>query len=124
MQQINFTIPGHPVAKARARVTRHGTYTPEATQNYKSLIQVYARQAMGGEPPLLKGVELKVFIYRKSKPATRPDIDNYVKAIMDGCNSIIWHDDAQVVRLWSEKILWDSAPQTPIEKIEVEIMEL
>ncbi len=100
---IEFIIPGHPVAKARARVTRNGTYTPEATQDYKKVIQVYAMQAMQGILPIKGECLLSINIYRRAKTTSRPDIDNYCKAVMDGCNGIIWVDDSQVTKLYSTK---------------------
>ena len=36
---IKLTIPGEPVAKGRPRVTRYGTYTPEKTKNYETLVK-------------------------------------------------------------------------------------
>ena len=36
---ITFTVLGEPVGKARQRVTRFGTYTPEATTMYENLIK-------------------------------------------------------------------------------------
>ena len=42
---IVFTVLGEPVGKARQRVTRFGTYTPEATTMYENLIKTeYRRQ--------------------------------------------------------------------------------
>ena len=47
-------------------------------------------------------------LMRKSDPdgllpcPTRPDIDNYVKALLDGC-ACLWGDDAQVVDLVARK---------------------
>ncbi len=105
MNRINITIPGHPVAKARPRVTRFGTYTPETTRTYHELIQVYARQAMAGEPPIEKEcpVRLYVNVFRKCQLVNRPDIDNYCKSIMDGLNGIVWEDDSSVVELRAYK---------------------
>nr|WP_082786584.1 RusA family crossover junction endodeoxyribonuclease [Sporosarcina psychrophila] len=33
------------------------------------------------------------------RPTTKPDVDNYVKAIKDGLIKVIWQDDSQVVDL-------------------------
>jgi Holliday junction resolvase RusA-like endonuclease len=32
-------------------------------------------------------------------PTSKPDIDNVVKAIFDGCNGVLWRDDVLVVEL-------------------------
>ena len=33
------------------------------------------------------------------RPSTRPDVDNYAKAALDGCNAIIFRDDSLVTDL-------------------------
>lgn len=37
---IKIVIPGEPIGKQRARTTKWGTYTPEKTINYETLIKV------------------------------------------------------------------------------------
>ena len=37
------------------------------------------------------------------KPTGKPDIDNYIKAALDGCNEIVWNDDSQVTEVTSLK---------------------
>lgn len=51
-------------------------------------------------------------------PCTRPDVDNYVKLVMDALNGTCWIDDAQVVRLEVEKAYGDP------ERIELEVGEV
>ena len=38
------------------------------------------------------------------KPTKRPDLDNFLKAVVDGCNGILFRDDAQVTKIIVEKI--------------------
>ncbi len=40
---------------------------------------------------------------KRDYPAVRPDIDNYVKTVLDGANGILWLDDAQVCQLAATK---------------------
>lgn len=35
--------------------------------------------------------------------SVRPDIDNYIKAILDSLNEIVWQDDGQVAELYASK---------------------
>ncbi len=50
---IEFTIPGTPVGKGRARSTRSGRhYTPEATRAYESQVAWLATAARGAAPPI------------------------------------------------------------------------
>jgi Holliday junction resolvase RusA-like endonuclease len=36
-------------------------------------------------------------------PTTKPDKDNVIKAVYDGCNGVLWRDDVQVVGGWQLK---------------------
>jgi len=104
---IEFPFP--PVAKERARVTRFGAYTPARTKEFQRQIQSYARQWVTKKPfegPLKLQCDFYLSRPKKPKfsyPATRPDIDNYLKAIMDSLNGIIWKDDSLIVDIRSSK---------------------
>lgn len=121
---ISFTIPGVPVAKGRPRLTTRGgfarAYTPGKTRAYEADAAVVAAGAMGPNAPaegalaLALDVRLPVppswpskrrlsALEGLTRPCGRPDIDNYAKALCDALNGIVWHDDAQVVRLTAEK---------------------
>lgn len=93
-----------------------------------------ARQAMGSQDPLDTPVALSVRIYKAIpmswskvkrqqaesgdlRPVGKPDLDNYIKAVMDAGNGILWADDSQVCELHSIK-----AYGSP--RIEVTVMEL
>ena len=89
---------------------------------------------MGSQSPLDTPIALSVRVYKtipvswsKAKrqqaeskdlrPVGKPDLDNYIKAIMDAGNGILWADDSQVCELHSIK-----AYGSP--RIEVTVMEL
>jgi len=124
--QIAFTVPGEPVAKGRAKFARRGafvtTYTPEKTARYENLVKLAAEAAMEAKRySMLEGpVELRVFAVRSIPaswsqkkqrqaaagelfPTTKPDLDNVVKAIKDGCNKVVWKDDSQVIDIVAKK---------------------
>lgn len=117
---LSITIPGVPVAKGRPRLSTRGgfarAYTPAKTQRYEDAIRCEAAGAMGERPPLDEPVSVVVTAYvappkalsKKKradaldgllKPLTRPDLDNYAKAALDGCNAIIFRDDSLVTDL-------------------------
>lgn len=121
---INFTVPGEPVAKARARsFVRNGHvahYTPEKTARYENLVRLAAQQAMAGRSPIEGPVRLTVvailgipvsWSLKKQRaaavgevlPTKKPDLDNILKAIKDGMNGVTWRDDAQVVQVVASK---------------------
>ena len=124
MSEITFSVPGVPVAKARPRATTIGgsarLYTPSKTREYEQRVAQVARGAMCKAPPIDRAVAVSLDI-RLSVPASwsksrradalagrvfvtsRPDTDNYAKAVLDGCNGVVFLDDAQVVRLTAQK---------------------
>ena len=59
-------------------------------------------------------------LYRLNKvlPTKKPDIDNCLKAVMDGLNKVAYEDDKQVVENHIIK-RWT----TGVERLEIEIVE-
>lgn len=114
-----FKIEGQPQGKGRPRFTKTGhAFTPQATRDYEKLIAEEYKAAKG---ETLDGyIRVNVKAYYKIpkattkekrgmiergllKPAVKPDIDNVVKAILDGLNGVAYHDDNQVVYVDGEK---------------------
>lgn len=135
---IKFTVYGEPIAQGRPRATTINghvrMYDPKKSRDYKNYIRLAASEHKPEK--LLEGpLSMKVKIYRPSlksfskkkaemaekgelRPVTKPDTDNYVKAIKDALKSVIWKDDSQVVELHASKYY----SQNP--RIEIEIKEL
>ena len=44
---------------------------------------------------------------RITRPATRPDLDKLLRALLDGCTGVVWRDDAQVVQVIALKVFGD-----------------
>lgn len=94
IKHITFTVPGNPVPKERARVTRRGTYTPQRTKNWEAAVRQTYQQAQG---PLFTGpVQVTMHFYRRTRH--RADVTNMAKAIEDALNGIAWEDDSQIHR--------------------------
>ena len=113
MTEIQFTIPGKAVPKGRSRsFLQKGKIintTPPKTRNYENLVKLCAYQ-IKPEKPLDEPLALYMVIYvqrpKKPKseyPITRPDIDNYIKSVFDGCNEILFTDDKLIVDLSAVK---------------------
>lgn len=123
-QSIAFTVPGQPQGKGRPRVGKIGDharlFTPAKTVAYEGLVAHAAQLAMAGRDMMLGPVAVTMFIacqvpeswsLKKQRlaleggvfPTTKPDTDNTVKAIFDGCNGVAWKDDVQVVDLVLKK---------------------
>jgi Holliday junction resolvase RusA-like endonuclease len=115
-EAVSFTVDGKPKGKGRPRFTRHSSqpYTPASTVAYERLVKSAARLAMANRQPMDGPVSLSVravFPIPKSwtkakrqaafngeiRPTVKPDADNSLKALMDGCNKTVWIDDVQVV---------------------------
>lgn len=117
---ISIVIPGPPIAKGRPRISTVGkfarAFTPAKTRRYEDMIRCEAADAMGERGPLDEPVSVVVTAYvappkslskkRRqdaldgvTKPVTRPDLDNYAKAALDGCNAIVFRDDSLVTDL-------------------------
>ena len=92
-----ITIPGQPIGKARARITRTGhAYTPAKTQRWEDAAAALIRSRIGS-PMYDQPLKLEAFAYfdrpqrllRKSSPLNRvhhtakPDADNIVKIVSD-----------------------------------------
>ena len=112
MSEIRLVIQGEPVAKGRPRVCKWGTYTPEKTVNYETLIQEMFM--IGGCKKLNGALRLAVYAYfsiPKSaskkhrvdminwniRPTKKPDLDNILKIVGDALNKIAYDDDSQIV---------------------------
>ena len=129
---LKLTIPGPPVAKQRARITRRGfAYTPKKTVAYETFIrELFAVNYSDFEPltgplevmvsaffPIPKGTSKKnralmeAGTLRRDK---RPDADNVLKIITDALNGCAFMDDGQIVQACVEK-LYSSTPRLEIE---------
>ena len=122
---LEIWIPGKPVPKARARHGRtHSgrsvTYSDPKTQTFELQVGMLASVAMGASEPHRGpfSVEVDVGIacpsnwsqkrreeaYGGEIAATkRPDVDNYLKSLIDGMNGVVFADDSQITVLQCRK---------------------
>ena len=125
-----FTVPGEARGKGRPRAfVRAGharLHTDAKTASYESLVKLAAARALDGRDPFDEPLAVTIRV-RLCPPASaskrkraemlsaplsatrKPDIDNVVKAIFDGCNSVAYRDDVLVTRLTTEKVWADTA---------------
>lgn len=122
--QYTITIPGKPRGKGRPRFSRATgrTYTDDATAVYENLVKtiwmtvvgerligelsvsIAAHYAIPTSKPKKMQVAMRDGLVR---PTTKPDIDNVIKAVLDGLNGVAYADDAQVVELSASKCYSD-----------------
>lgn len=115
---LDCIVHGDPVPKGRPRAFRAGKmirmYTPDKVKKYEQKVggAVWVDLKSAKRPVIPVGpVRLEVDFYhkrpqrlmRRKDPDNRlmlwkkPDIDNCIKSLMDGCNyAPLWGDDAQV----------------------------
>lgn len=113
MNRIQFTINGECVPKARPRFSKFGhVYTTPKTRAYENIVKSTAID--NRVPCITTALRVELVIYKsipksfsKKKrelanegeiyPVVKPDIDNYVKSVLDGLNGILFVDDKQIV---------------------------
>ena len=135
MKITSFTVPGEPVAKARARVffnkraNRVMSMTPTKTATYEQFIKLIAADFFPA--PATGPVIMSIRVFRGTpkslskklheqaeagtlRPTTRPDVDNYLKSCMDALNGISFRDDSQVIGVHVDKF-YSANPRTEID---------
>ncbi|HVI27506.1 RusA family crossover junction endodeoxyribonuclease [Hansschlegelia sp.] len=121
---ISFTIPGLPVAWARAGRGGGVTFTPAKQRSFMADCRTIAAAAMKGRAPLSGPIEMSVvFAYpwpaswsakKRAAPGaewkvSRPDGSNLRKLIEDAINGVVYGDDAQIASGHDWKRFEDSA---------------
>lgn len=118
MNEIVIQINIDPVPKGRPRFSNFGklprVYTPSKTLLYENALKTMLKAAYKGAP-IEHEICVGVFFYLKrpktSKnvhPKTKPDLDNYLKAVLDAGNGILWKDDAIITEIHCKKAYSDT----------------
>ena len=138
---MKIEILGKPIAKARPRLGKFGTYTPNKTVYYENLINYTFTQKYPNFKPCESEIRVKITAifevpksYSKKKRESllhvtnlehsgagytyKPDIDNITKIILDSLNGLAYKDDSQVTCLVAFKEYGEQA------KVIVEIEEV
>ncbi len=142
MKELTVTIPGEPVSQGRPRFSTHGgfprAYDPKKSKEGKQSVRFFVSKAMEEQgldtltgPIMMQvqfGIKLPKSQERKRTPRLRvwrvkkPDLDNLIKLVKDGCSGIAFLDDNQIVKVSAEKIqcAQGEAPFTKIRFKELE----
>lgn len=105
---LSFEWEGKPPVKKRPRVTRRGTYAPDADVE-RATAAVLARHAdepMEGPLVLVAGFWMPNL--------NRLDVDNLLKHLADAGNGVLWRDDSQLVRIAGLRFLDRERPRTAL----------
>ena len=134
MTTLRFEIPGLPVAQPRARATTVGGHArmyeakrEHPIHTFKAAARLAAGQEMSGNPCWVEPISLSAqFIFPRSRclnrrgnpdwripMAAKPDIDNLLKALLDGLTGVVWADDRQVYQLTDLSSWYASRAESP-----------
>ena len=107
----------NPVPASRPRVSRWSTYYPKKYTKFKKDMEALTSELETtlSEKPVSVELEFGIMMpksWSKKKReelnntycSNNSDIDNYIKAILDSLNGIVYIDDKQVVELFAKKI--------------------
>lgn len=121
---VVIELDGDPVPKGRPRFVSRGgkaeAYTPNKTRSYERTLGWAARAVMGARPLLTGPLSMSVVVYLSTPaswsrarrrraiageiaPYRKPDLDNFVKCVIDSLNCVVYCDDAQIVFLTASK---------------------
>jgi Holliday junction resolvase RusA-like endonuclease len=118
--EINFKVHANPVAQGRGQIVRCGRFSkikdPEKSRNWKADLKLLTQQY--AQVPVWDGPLCAVILFEVLRPKSiskkkvwrevTPDLDNYVKAVMDALKGVIYKDDARIVCLTTAKVYSDS----------------
>ncbi len=105
----HIIIDGYVQPKERPRFWNGEAHTADKTRSYEAYVKNYCYkehiQRMTGPIAVIIKIKKKVTHpkrYNRFK-ATRPDIDNLIKSVLDGLNGVAYQDDGQIVMLHAQK---------------------
>lgn len=117
MIDISFSVRGVPAPQGstRAFVVKGRAVTTNKTPALTAWRTAISDEARKVAPPALLGGALNVTCYfqfdapksRKKQGMTmfsRPDLDKLLRAVLDACTGVLWHDDSQVCILRGHKV--------------------
>jgi Holliday junction resolvase RusA-like endonuclease len=129
---MKLTILGEPIAKGRPRLTTFGgharAYTPKATRDAETNIRAQiVNQLPKDYIPAAGAIFVNILIHRRKPTSTpkkvrhaikKPDLDNYLKTVLDAMNTIVFKDDSQIITIHASKVFGDKP------RIEIDIGEV
>ena len=133
MNMIEFTVYGEakPKGSTRSFVVKGRAITTTNNPNAKEWQQLVSLAAQQHRPkggPLRGAVELKTKFYfsrprsvsekKRPYPTVRPDLDKLVRNIGDALKGIMYAEDAQIVKIETEKGYGD------VPRVDIKVKEL
>lgn len=88
MSYPEIVLPLRLMSKARPRVTSRGTYMPKPYQEWRKECADLLKKAWDRDP-----IDHPIAVEIDCYGTARGDLDNYMGALFDTANKIIWVDD-------------------------------
>jgi len=109
-----FTFPIQPTPASRPRVSKWGSYYTGPYVAFRENVKPLLAEALAGWTPMDVPMIVTVGIYPERPKSSKldypkPDVDNYIKAILDVCNEKVWTDDHLIVNISASKRWSDGA---------------
>lgn len=126
-----------PKPQTRPRFSKFGTYEDPKMKAWRNKCRLLITKLYTDQPALEGALKVKAKFYvkapqyiskvKKNKQALtdeiipvskKADLDNYIKALFDSANGILYKDDGQIAEIYAIKV-YSTSP-----RIEVEIEEI
>ena len=117
MASIELSLVIDPRPKNNPAVSRTGiTYTRKKCKDYRNAIKDMASKELSNIMPLDGALFCKIIFFlkkpksakKRKHPFVRPDIDNFIKNLLDPLSGIMYKDDSQIVHIDCKKEYADS----------------
>ena len=137
---VRIRIPVTPISQGRPRAYslngKARVYSPQKNRTYKEVVQIFAMQSMKNKKATAMPLHVTISFFLeipkswtkekklaatvgKILPTSRPDIDNYIKAIFDSLNGIAFADDSQIVSMNAVKLYTPNKAYVDVEIKEI-----
>lgn len=122
--EIKFRVLGQPCGKGRPRFAKGHVYTPKKTREYETDIKTaYISMSKGysyKDTPVIVCIEARLKRAKSNKrkyAVTKPDLDNIIKAVLDGLNGVAFDDDRQVIEISAKKLYCNAENDMPYTEV-------
>lgn len=121
MSKLEYMVYIKPVAKGRPRITTWGgfarAYTPKKTKDFEEALRYEIKRLepllecpltcelsfYESIPKAFNKKKIQAALLDEIRPQARPDLDNYIKAVLDALNEHIYKDDKQIYKITAER---------------------